>query len=133
MLIAILAVLGAVLTLSLHELSHVLAVKLTGGRITSYTPWPHVHEGKFYFGRVGVAYLDAVPLSHRWSHLAPLLKSGALGASWAFLAQYHYAPLWVLAGWEFVDTLWWQVGYYFRPSSDGGRWRRAKYGTTSGG
>lgn len=36
---------------NIHEGSHVLTAAMVGADVTDYAPWPHMHRGKFFFGR----------------------------------------------------------------------------------
>jgi len=117
----LLGVLGAPLTLLLHELSHAVATWATGGRVTEFRPWPHRFDGRWYFGRMmregGDDYTVAV---------APAVKANSLVFVYA-LAAWVWAPLACLAAWELVDFAWWWRGWLWKPDSDGGKARRLRH------
>lgn len=121
-ILAILGVVGWVLTLITHEMSHALVNKIAGRTITEIKLWPHFHNGKFYFGRVSST---GGKESLMWVHTSPLLKGVALSALWIVLAIFYYEPLFVLAGAELIDMLWWFKGFLFGPDyTDGAKFRR---------
>lgn len=146
------ALVGAALTLNLHELSHVVVVKKTGGEIPTYAPWPHFRNSKagvsiapwtgiwwflfarekldgyrWYNGRVSVRYRvpkgEGIPRSYRYSHVAPLVKALFVLGVWMTLGLTVYRPLLALAVWEASDVVWWWRGYFFKPKTDGWKWK----------
>jgi hypothetical protein len=116
------AVVGAPLTLVLHELSHCFAVWAKHGWITSFKPWPHKVDGRFYFGRM--TYAGCAPDEKAFS-IAPLIKAITLLGLWLVLALALFWPLLALAGWESTDIINWVQGYIRSSPNDGGRYRRA--------
>ena len=101
-----------------HELSHVVAVYVTGGTVVAFRPYPTTHEGRRYWGLIlrhgGDDSLCAI---------APLAKALTAMVLWVGPAVL-WAPLWVFFAWEVTDVLWWLRGYLWRlPYSDGGKWR----------
>ena len=120
---AICAALGCVPTLLLHEFAHVVVFRLAGARVESFRPWPHRHDGRWYFGRVVAdRALDA-----RWalrSACAPLAKANAMLALWLVLAA--TTGIWALglALWEAIDVANWWQGWIRQRPNDGGRARR---------
>jgi len=121
----ILAVLGAPLTLVLHELSHAVATWATGGKVTLFRPWPHRHEGRFYFGRMMREGGQDLAV-----HAAPLAKATGLLLVWALLAL-CWLPLLCLWAWELVDLAWWWRGWIWKPYTDGGKARALLRGDTT--
>lgn len=113
--IIIFAISGAPLTLFLHESAHVVAVWCYGGTLTSFRPYPHFYDGRFYFGRV--AYLlDSS--KHKRVAISPLIKAITLTTTWAILGFTLYQPLLAFAAWEAVDALWWVSGFLRGPHTD---------------
>lgn len=43
---------GFFLQTLVHEGAHAAMVLLSGGEVVAFKPWPHRHNGRFYFGRV---------------------------------------------------------------------------------
>lgn len=119
--LGVLGLLGAALTLVLHELSHCIVVWLSGGWIEEFKPWPHMKDGKFYFGRMSHSGAQA---DERAFTVAPLIKALSLLALWTVLG-FIWLPLWALAFWEFTDVANWTQGYIRNSPNDGGRFRRA--------
>ncbi len=119
-----LGILGAPVTLILHELSHVPWIKASGGEVTVFKPWPHRFEGRWVLGRTWAIWKDGRSDVYRWSHISPLLKAVVLLALWNALAVNYYRPLFVLGAWEFTDMAKW-YWQYFRgnPESDARKWR----------
>jgi hypothetical protein len=115
------AVLGAPLSLVLHEASHALVGIAKGCRIVAFRPWPHRHGNRWL---VGAVYLDRGMGAFRpISSLAPLIKSMVLIPTWLLLASlttWHLAPL---AFWELVDAGQWWRNWYRRRGTDGAELR----------
>ena len=104
-----------------HELSHVLAVWATGGRVTAFAPYPHRHSGRWYFARYACHYEAGEPAGARWRHAAPLIKAGLLLPAWALLALL-WTPLLFGVAVEVSEVAVWLWGYLLRrPGTDGAR------------
>lgn len=116
----LLGIIGAALTLVLHELMHCFVVWAHGGKVTSFKPWPHKVEGRFFFGRM--VYESEVDLG-RGMKLAPLPKALALFGVWGGLG-FLWHPLWCLAFWEATDWINWLQGYIRKSKNDGGQYRQ---------
>jgi len=56
-----------------HEGAHALVVRLAGGQIVRFRPWPHRHEGRFYFASVGYRIHELPPSLEGLVNAAPLL------------------------------------------------------------
>lgn len=116
-----LGVLGAPLTLVLHEFSHVIATWATGGKVTLFRPWPHRYEGRWWIGRMmrdGGSDLAV--------KTAPGVKAHALLLAYGVAAN-AWAPLFMLVVWELVDFGWWWRGWIWRlDHTDGGHARRLR-------
>ena len=124
------AVIGAALTDLTHEGSHAVVMKWTGGTITSFKPYPHMHKKRFYLGYVKAEYPRdesgkmIIPEDYHYSHVAPYIKAALLGPMWAALGLL-YLPLLMLAVWELIDGLWWLYGYSFGSKyTDAQKWRK---------
>lgn len=115
------AVVGAALTLVLHELAHCVMVWAAKGWIESFKPWPHKVDGRFYFGRM--TYSGCAP-NERSFTIAPLIKAISLFSLWLVLG-FIFWPLFALAAWESTDIINWVQGYIRSSPNDGGRFRRA--------
>lgn len=118
---AILGVVGAPLTLVLHELAHVLVARAHGIRIKTFRPWPHFTTSGFVWGSVSYHQV-LMPAQRRMSALAPLIKAISLMLAWAFLGA-AWSPLWALAAWEAIDVINWLQGYLRMSRNDGGTYR----------
>jgi hypothetical protein len=120
----ILALIGAPLTLFLHELAHSFVVWGEGGRVTSFKPYPHFADGHFYFGRVEYLSYQTRP---RLFFAAPaLIKAPVFLVVWATLGLLFCLPLLALAAWELWDLLNFVQGYMRKSSyNDGGLFRAA--------
>ena len=117
--------LGAPLTLVLHELAHLFVVKLAGATIVEFAPWPDFRRPRGQ--RLGVVRyrMPAGTLRPPESSLAPFIKAVALFSVWGGLGVIYH-PLWALAAWEALDAGVW-VYHYARETPgkyDGARWRR---------
>lgn len=115
------AVVGAALTLILHELAHCFVAWSAGGSVESFKPWPHKVDGRFYFGRM--TYTGCAPNEKAFT-IAPLIKAISLASLWVILGLMFW-PLLALAGWELTDIINWVQGYIRSSPNDGGRFRRA--------
>lgn len=108
MIWALYAIVGAFLTLFLHELSHAIVIWFRGGTVTEFKPWPHFNGGQFYFGWTGWEIEES---KVRPAYAAPVIKAILMGAGWGALwSVLDHGPLLVLAGWEVADLLWWGIG-----------------------
>lgn len=107
---ALAVLLGAAVALFIHEASHYAVAKLRGAEIVAFKPYPHVHNGRLYLGRV--SYYTSAPFRPtRWVHGSPAVASTVMALLWALGAL--WCPyLWVLAAWAVVDHLWWWRGFY---------------------
>lgn len=112
-------IVGAPLTLVLHELMHCIVVWANGGWVTSFKPWPHFVEKRFYWGRM--AYAGCAPT--KWFYAAPLTKALVLLVIWAGLG-FLWMPLWAPGFWELLDAGNWLQGYIRNSDNDGGRYRK---------
>lgn len=133
------AVLGAPLTLILHELSHAVTIWTLGGSVTSFWPIPGKSMGRHYFPlgigapedshwRLGYAtweFRGGRPANYAWTSIAPLFKSLVLGVVWGALSWFVYAPLAMFAIWEGLDAGNWLRTYFFssNPRHDAYKWR----------
>jgi uncharacterized membrane protein YhhN len=114
---------AAVLTLVLHEASHAIVVKALDGDVFLFKPWPHFHNGNFYFGRV--SYSLNKFRSPRYIHIAPAIKSAMLCVVYLSLVTTWCKFLLMFAAFEAIDHLWWWKGYLIGPArTDGNKFRR---------
>ena len=112
-------VLGAPLTLLLHEFSHVVETWATGGRVDVFKPWPHRWDGRWWFGRIMRTGGGDKAVAQ-----APAFKAGTMILFWGSFWVWSAWPLWPLIAWEAVDLAWWLRGWILRkPDSDGGKAR----------
>lgn len=108
-----------------HELSHLLVGKIVEGRkIIKIVPWPHKHNGSFYFARCeyGPATKKGSP---KFRHAAPLMGCAVIFligvilsiSTWKlFMLAFVICPI--------VDCCVWVYGYIFnRPLTDGFRFK----------
>jgi hypothetical protein len=114
--------LGAAITLFLHEFSHVVMCWANGLKVHSFKPYPHKADGKWYFGRITRDRTDDIEALQQ-INISPLVKGIGMAVIWG-IAGIFYHPLWWLGAWEIIDCLWWWKGYFFSPTSDGGKWRK---------
>jgi len=115
-------IIGAPLTLILHELSHAIVAWAAGAEVVLFKLWPHKVEERWYFGRI-VIKKDDETFSAGLFYAAPYWKALCLCLAWAFIGQLWW-PLLAFAVWEWIDIAWWYKGYYFGPDHlDGRRWR----------
>jgi hypothetical protein len=88
---------------------------VTGGAVVLFKPWPHRGpDGRRYWGAVYQIGGDDLTIA-----VAPLARATAFLIAWG-LAGIGWLPLLVFAGWELTDIVWWFVGWFRRPDSDGG-------------
>lgn len=116
-------IIGAALTLVLHEFSHCLVVWNVEGKVVEFKPWPHIHDGRFYFGRM--SYEVSEPLPEKTMAIAPLFKAYFMLLLWVALGFSLYHPLLVLAAWELTDIGNWLQGFIRKGENDGGIFRRS--------
>jgi hypothetical protein len=97
----------------LHELSHYVMVKYLGYQVVEFKPWPHLHEGIFYLGRV--AYTSSDVSEEQWLRnqilisSAPLWTSYVLAAIWFGIASFTWLPLAGIAIAHTFDASWWWI------------------------
>ena len=110
----------------LHELSHLVTAWVVYGRKPlGFFPYPHKHNGKFYFARCRYEQGPETLAPQCEIHIAPL----TWGAAWfaVNLALVLMGLLWALpfAVCGLVDALWFVRGYFWskNPWNDGQRWR----------
>lgn len=114
--------------LVVHEASHlVVGWWDEGRRPTGFWPYPHRHDGRWFFARCSMG--PAVP--GRWDptwrhlsrHIAPMYWGLVLAAlAGAVTLTTWWALPWVVCG--LGDVVWWWRGYFWgSPRSDGKRWR----------
>ena len=125
----IFAVLGAIITLVLHESSHALCIiaapkaKIEKG---GFKPWPHKFNGTFYFG--SVRYTGDMGNMGPISQLAPFIKALIMIPLWMGMTILWW-QLFPLLVWEAIDALWWWRGWLCKKAvSDGGKLRKMIYG-----
>uniref|UniRef100_A0A6M3JHB4 Putative peptidase n=1 Tax=viral metagenome TaxID=1070528 RepID=A0A6M3JHB4_9ZZZZ len=112
----LLMVVGAFITLFLHEGSHALVAIAQGRRVTSFRPYPHYFMGSLYLGFTSVSpVVINVTNGERLAYFAaPAVKAPLMVVLWSIIG------LWPLAIWEGVDLIWWWLGWFrVRPFSDG--------------
>ena len=103
---------GAQLTLTLHEASHALCIKLLyGGEILEFKPYPNPLRELGKFGIVRSRLPSGVK-STPWSYRAPLLKALSLILLWGLLGILVYGPLLAFAIWETLDAALWLFQYW---------------------
>lgn len=109
---------GAVGTLYLHEISHIIANNLVGREIIEVVLWPHFKNGKFYFSRVqSLGPSEGM----KWVHVSPVIKCAVFANIWLFLTIFtQYPHFLILLGWEVMDAAWWLKGYSFGPTHTDG-------------
>ncbi len=111
LIIILFVVLGACLTLFLHELSHAIAVWSFGGTVEKFKPWPNKDEnGRWWFGRVVFRYKNG----YKFINMSPLVKSSIMIPIWILFYIFIYWPFIILAIWEVIDMLWWFKGLVFK-------------------
>jgi hypothetical protein len=117
------AVLGAPLTLVLHEATHALVYHLNGIGIEWFRPWPNKHDGRWRIG----ATMPARTLTNEEelpNKVAPLVKAGLLFTLW--VGAWGITEAWAfaaLAFWEATDWINWLQGLVRGRPNDGGRLR----------
>jgi len=121
----IVAVVGAWVTLLLHELAHCVCVWIEGGRVTAFRPYPHLYEGHFFWGRM--SWESEKPLAMpKLFHGAPaLIKAPFFLTLWLSLGLLVWLPLLAAAFWEAADIINFVQGYLRNSGNDGGKFRRA--------
>lgn len=121
MMIYLIIVLAWFLQNVIHELSHLIAGKVFEGReFKKLIPFPHMHNGKFYFARYenGPATKNGNP---KLRHIAPLITGIVLFLVFVILfittQSIFMLPFAVCS---LVDCCVWLFGYVFnRPLTDG--------------
>jgi hypothetical protein len=116
---------GAVLTLNLHELAHCLVVWCIGGTVTSYKPWPHRANGRWFIGRM-TWELGRPPTRRecRWFYGIIPLRASMFLAMWVTLGLLVFLPLLALAFWDLMDLGDWIKDYLWdRKTQDAGKFR----------
>lgn len=119
---------GAPVTLLLHELAHCCAVWwLFHGKVTAFVPWPHKHNGMFYWGRMSwECASEPTPAQYRSFYIWPQYKASIMIITWLFLGFLVWLPLLMAAIWELADIVNFIQGYIRNGKNDGGKYRRAK-------
>jgi len=128
-LLYILWTLGSLyLTLLRHEFSHCAAAWTLDMRVTGFYPWPHIKDGRFFFGRM-TWETQRVPTTSQLRGLAvaPITSSviSCLVMLTMGLAIGNYLLL-ITAATEFTDIINWVQGYLRNSGNDGGKYRRNK-------
>jgi hypothetical protein len=113
-----------------HELSHLLVGLVWEGRKPmGFYPYPHKHNGKWYFARYQSGAATKPGRSHRPCLIAPFFGGLIWSALWTALLLFVASPSWRIfllpaAITGLVDAGWWWRGYFWgRPTTDGKRWR----------
>lgn len=126
MLFFLLLIIGAVVTVNLHELAHCLVAWKARAEVTTYIPWPHYYvigDKKWWFGRMG--YQTKIPMlveDLKWFYLAPLIKACTMSVLWIVL-MFTWWPLVCFLVWELADIAVWSQGYIRRSGNDGSKYR----------
>lgn len=116
-------VLGAPLTLVLHEFMHVLTAWHYGSKVVAFKPWPHIEPGLGGFVWGSIKHRPGlVAAQQRISYRMPLIKAGVLLVVWGLLG-WGWHPLWLLAAWELTDVINWLQSYLRMSGGDGGTYR----------
>jgi len=114
---------GAWFTLFMHELAHCFVVWGEGKKVTSFIPFPHRKDGRFYFGRM---QYEGVLRNPKLFYAAPcLMKAPLYVVVWTVLGLVFWLPLLAAVFWELADIANFVQGYIRRRDNDGGRYRRA--------
>lgn len=118
---------GAPVTLLLHELAHCCAVWwLIDGKVTAFKPWPHKHNGTFYWGRMSwECDMEPTPAQYRSFYFWPQYKAIIMIITWLLLGFLVWLPFLMAAIWELADILNFIQGYIRNGKNDGGKYRRA--------
>lgn len=117
-------IIGAPLTLFLHELSHYLVLKFKyKADIIYFRPWPDFSRDTGKLGVVRYRLPEGVT-DAKWSHIAPFLKSMILVPVWSLLSLLFF-PLILLAAWELIDEGKWLFDYMRNSDhrTDAYKWR----------
>jgi hypothetical protein len=121
------------LQLCIHELSHLLVGWFhEGKKPEGFYPYPHKHEGRFYFARYAAGpskFPDSFyVMNHLPRHIAPFV-AGVLVLAISLVVFFLLSPawrVWVLptAAMGLGDALWFWRGYFWGSKrTDGMRWR----------
>lgn len=118
------------LELVLHETSHAVVMKLTGGTLQTFKPYPHrevMADGskRWWIGYVTCTFPHGdAPPSYNYSHIAPLITSGLLFLLGGALAWLAWFPLITISIGALIDGGNWLRGYLLqKPGLDGAKWR----------
>lgn len=117
---------GAILSLNLHELAHCVVVWFIGGKVTSYKPYPHKANGRWFIGRMtwtrdrNFNYWEC-----RWFYRVIPIRAAVFVAMWTTLGLLLFLPLLALAFWDLIDLGDWVKDYLWsRESQDGGKYKK---------
>jgi len=110
----------------IHEGSHILFGWLDEGiKPLGFYPYPHIHDGQFYFARYTYIAFPIPDEPHLIRHIAPIITNVGMllfGAFTLFLTK----SIWILPFMvcALMDALWWIYGYIWgSEKKDGKRWR----------
>lgn len=118
-LFIVLMVFGAFLTTFLHELSHLIVVKLADWQMISFKPFPHKYQGNLCMGACYYRHNHKNIHFLPWAFSAPLYKSYIFFTVWSLLGLL-YVPLFAFLVAEIADYCSWWAGYLFQiKDSDG--------------
>ena len=131
-----LAVVAWLLQNCVHELSHVVAVKIYHNkRILGFYPYPHWCDGRFYFARYSCEPFNL--LDHKQVHSMPLWSSVVQFAILAVVTKFNTEHLFFLLPFlvaPLADAAWWFISGIRKPGDldyDFNRWflsKRAELG-----
>jgi hypothetical protein len=113
----------------LHEGSHLLWGWVQGLKPLGFWPYPHKHNGKFYFARCRMEPDPEPHLKANPRHIAPFLTGASLVVILAILLFVvpRGARIWMLPfiATNLVDAFWFWRGYLWskNPWNDGQRWK----------
>ncbi len=130
--IIVMLVLGWIVQLCLHELSHYLMVRKLGYKVTEFKVWPHKYNGKWYFGRVQYEVpSDEHPAVHHYNQIlissVPLWTAASFNLVWLCFAAYLWMPFISFAFCAFIDQINWWINLISRDeTSDGWKWWLAR-------
>jgi len=122
----------------LHELSHLVVGWLSEGRKPlGFWPYPHKHEGRFYFARFSSGPPSDLNFDWRKKHRLVFIAPFLVGAVWVasslvaflMLSPHHRVFALPTAATGLVDALWFWRGYFWGSDRcDGKRWRNGVQG-----
>lgn len=116
----------------LHEGSHLLfAYLLRGWKPREFCPYPHKHNGRWYFARCRYTRPIRQPIPE-WIHIAPAIAGWWWGCTWSIIASvtwwfggYGWYLAFIPAGMGFFEIVWFWIGYMWGSDmSDGKRFRK---------